>query len=45
VSAARNNSSQPFSNIGGVKAQALYVIEDALFFAQRATLLGLTAAA
>jgi putative ABC transport system substrate-binding protein len=34
-----------FSDISGTKVQALYVIEDPLFFAQRATLLALAAAA
>jgi len=34
-----------FSNISGVGPQALYVIEDPLFFAQRATLLRLAGAA
>lgn len=34
-----------FSDISQAKAQALYVIEDPLFFAQRATLLKLAAAA
>jgi ABC-type uncharacterized transport system substrate-binding protein len=34
-----------FSDVSGTRAQALYVIEDPLFFAQRATLLSLAAAA
>jgi len=34
-----------FSDINGTRVQALYVIEDPLFFAQRATLLTLAAAA
>jgi putative ABC transport system substrate-binding protein len=34
-----------FSEINGAKAQALYVIEDPLFFAQRATLLKLASTA
>ena len=34
-----------FSDIGKAKAQALYVVDDPLFFAQRATLLKLAAAA
>jgi len=34
-----------FSDIGTAKAQALYVVDDPLFFAQRATLLKLAAAA
>jgi putative tryptophan/tyrosine transport system substrate-binding protein len=34
-----------FSDIKGTKAQALYVIEDPLFFARRTTLLALAAAA
>jgi putative tryptophan/tyrosine transport system substrate-binding protein len=36
---------QAFSDIARAKAQALYVVEDPLFFAQRATLLKLAAAA
>jgi putative tryptophan/tyrosine transport system substrate-binding protein len=36
---------QTFSDIAKAKAQALYVVEDPLFFAQRATLLKLAAAA
>jgi putative ABC transport system substrate-binding protein len=34
-----------FSDVSGAKAQALYVIDDPLFFAQRATLLKLATAA
>jgi putative ABC transport system substrate-binding protein len=36
---------QAFSDIAGAKAQALYVVEDPLFFAQRESLLKLAAAA
>jgi putative ABC transport system substrate-binding protein len=36
---------QAFSEIAGAKAQALYVVEDPLFFAQRESLLELASAA